>query len=487
MLTVLLIILPFLAGIFLIFGGKNKNSYWACSTALAASLLEMAVSLYMFGTFDTQHSAQYQFLTNVPWVQELGINFKVGIDGISLWLVLLSTCLTPLIIATGIKKEYANANTFYGLILLMQAALIGVFTALDGFLFYVFWELALLPICLICWWWGGENRTNITFKFFMYTLAGSLLMLVGLIYVYMHTAAPHSFDIEALYKANISEKSQSWLFWAFFIAFAIKMPVFPFHTWQPNTYTNAPTQGTMLLSGIMLKMGVYGVIRWLLPIAPQGVEMWQHVAVILSVIGIVYSSIIALQQNDLKRLIAYSSIAHVGLISAGVFSANMQGLQGSVAQMVAHGINVVALFFIIDIIENRTGTRQIEQLGGIALSARKLAITAFIVMLGAVALPLTNGFAGEFLLLYGVFEYNNILAAVAGLSIIFGAVYMIRFYQKSMFGGSSAQTANFKDISGFEMAVLGVSSAAILFFGILPKNMLDIAAPAISSVLEAMK
>ncbi|MBP6649041.1 MAG: NADH-quinone oxidoreductase subunit M, partial [Bacteroidia bacterium] len=338
MLTIL-IFFPLFAGLAILMSGENAKRI-----ALAAALIEFAISVSITLGFDP--TAGTQFVHEFSWVASLGISYKVGLDGISLLLVLLTTFLVPIIILSSFRHNYKNPGLFYALILIMQMALVGVFSALDGFLFYIFWELALIPIYLICLMWGGKDRVRITLKFFIYTLFGSLLMLVALIWLWMKTPAPHSFDIHALYSLNLNATEQSWIFWAFFLAFAIKMPVFPFHTWQPDTYTDSPTPGTMLLSGIMLKMGVYGVLRWLLPIVPDGVHEWGTTAMILSVIGVVYASCIALVQKDFKRLIAYSSIAHVGLISAGIFSLTLQGMEGGVIQMLSHGINVVGLFFI---------------------------------------------------------------------------------------------------------------------------------------------
>ncbi len=353
MITTLLIILPFIAGI----AAFTMQGNLAKRMALMASIAELCVAAAAVVLFNPLGGMQ--FVADMPWISSLGISFHVGIDGIGLLMVLLTAVLMPLIVLSAAKKDYPGR--FYGLMLLMQAALMGVFTALDGFLFYVFWELALIPIWFICLLWGGENRVPVTLKFFIYTLAGSLFMLIGLIYLYLQTPAPHSFDIQALYKVSLSSAAQGWVFWSFFLAFAIKMPLFPFHTWQPDTYTTAPPQGTMLLSGIMLKMGIYGVIRWLLPVAPQAATDWMPFVIGLAVIGTVYTSVIALMQKDLKRLVAYSSIAHVGVIAAGMFSLTFQGLQGAVIQMLAHGINVVALFYIIDIIQSKSHTRDIEE------------------------------------------------------------------------------------------------------------------------------
>jgi NADH-quinone oxidoreductase subunit M len=477
-----LIFFPLAAALLLLFT-KGQN---AKNIALGASVIEFGIALFALIQF--QYTDSIQFEWNSAWIRSLGINFHVGMDGISLLLVLLTTFLVPVIILSSFNKEYKNPAAFYALILSMQMALIGVFVSLDGFLFYVFWELALIPIYFICLLWGGEDRARITFKFFVYTLAGSLLMLAGLIYLYEHTTT-HSFDIASLYAAgqSLDVTHQGYVFWAMFMAFAIKMPVFPFHTWQPDTYTTAPTQGTMLLSGIMLKMGTYGVIRWLLPVAPLGVADWANVAITLSVVGIVYASCIAIVQKDFKRLIAYSSIAHVGLISAGILAANVQGVQGAMIQMVSHGVNVVGLFFIVDIIQQKTGTREINVLGGIRNLNPQFAVLFLIVLLGSVALPLTNGFIGEFLLINGVYQYNAWMAGFAGLTVILGAVYMLRSYQSIMLGEVSLQYNTFAPLSGNEKTILTLICAVIIIFGVFPKPLLDIVEPSVIKLVDTYR
>lgn len=484
MISGLLLLIPLISSLFLLFI-KGEN---AKKAALALSLLQLIPTLMMLAQFT--HDASTQFKLDFWWIPSLGISFKVGIDGISAVLILLTNLLIPFIILSSFhKKNYENPHIFYSLILLMQMALIGVFTALDGFLFYIFWELALIPIYFICLLWGGENRARITFKFFLYTLFGSLFMLIALIYIYLQTPGAHSFDIEALYAAgrSLPIATQGILFWGLFIAFAIKMPIFPFHTWQPDTYTVAPTQGTMLLSGIMLKMGIYGVIRWLLPMIPAGVHQWSNIAIGLSVVGIVYASCIAIVQKDFKRLVAYSSIAHVGLISAGIFTLTIQGLQGAMVQMVSHGINVFALFYIIDEIEDRTGTRNLNELGGVRSIAPHFATVFMIVMLGSVALPLTNGFVGEFLLFNGLYQYGAWTAAIAGLSIILGAVYMLNAYQKTMLGEINGTTANFPDMNTEEMSILIPVVLMVVAFGLYPKPLLELSEPAITKLLTLVK
>ncbi|WP_202406144.1 complex I subunit 4 family protein [Hufsiella ginkgonis] len=477
----LLILLPLTGAILMPFLGK---SLVAKTVALVWSLLSLAVTARMVCCFNPDVITP-QFGFDYWWIYPMGIKFKAGVDGISLLMVLLTNFLVPVIILATFKHTYKNAAAFYALILFMQSGMLVVFTALDAFLFYVGWEAALIPIYFICALWGGENRIRVNLKFFIYTMAGSLLMLIAIIYLAMQTPGK-MYDIDAIYALDLDPQTQGWIFWAFFVAFAIKMPVFPFHTWQPDTYSSAPTAGTMLLSGIMLKMGVYGVIRWLIPVAPLGFAHWGQTAIVLSIIGIVYASLIAFTQKNSKRLIAYSSIAHVGLISAGIFAWNVQGLQGAMIQMLSHGINVIGLFFVCDIILDRLNTDKLEDLGGIAKNAPKFAIAFFVVLMGSVALPGTNGFIGEFLLLMGVYQYNLYAGIIAGLTIIFGAVYMLRMFQKMMLGVSNERTLVFKDISGSEYAVFVLIGILVIGIGVYPKPLMHLSEAAITNLVNVV-
>lgn len=475
-LLLLLIFLPLAGALVTAFSGNAAKHI-----ALVSGIISLAITTVVVCNFTPDASTQ--FVVNYPWIQDLGIHFHAGIDGISIITILLTNVLVPLIILASYQRNYKNSAAFFALILFMQSGLLLVFTAMDAFLFYIGWEAALIPIYFICAIWGGKNRIKVNMKFFVYTIAGSLFMLLGIIYLYLQNPA-HNFDIQALYALNLDNTQQSWIFWAFFIAFAIKMPIFPFHTWQPDTYTEAPAAGTMLLSGIMLKMGIYGVIRWLLPIVPSGVNQWGHLVIILSVIGVLYAAVIAFTQKDAKRLVAYSSIGHVGLIAAGIFALNTQGMQGAMVQMLSHGINVVGLFFVLDIISDRLQTNKIADLGGIAKQAPKLAIVFLIIVLGTVALPGTNGFIGEFLLLIGIYQYNLWTAVFAGLSIIFGAVYMFRMYQNIMLGKTNELTIGFKDIKGSEQVVLYIICALIIVLGVYPKPVLQLSEASVQHLIE---
>jgi len=477
MLTILLIIWPFLLGLAVIPLRSDKT---VKQLAFVGSLIELAFTILL--AFQFKHIGGFQHQINIGWIKELGVNLNLGVDGLGLAMVGLTNCLLPLIIRSGFERRVANTKVYYSLILFMQFALVGVFVSLNAFVFYVFWELALIPIYFITLVWGGEHKIKITIKFFLYTLFGSLLMLFAFIYLYIQSPT-HSFDLASLYQLRINPETQKWLFWCLFIGFAVKMPIFPFHTWQPATYTNSPTQGTMLLSGIMLKMGVFGAMRWLLPILPQGVAYWADTAMALSIIGLVYGSIIALKQNDLKTMIAYSSFAHVGLMGASLFTNNEQALQGVVVQMIAHGFNIVGLFYIVDIIQNRVHNRQIEFLGGIKNKAPQFAAIFLIILLGSIALPLTNGFVGEFLMLSGIFKYDIWYAAFAGLSVIFGAVYMLYAYQKVMLGETNSITSNFTDVTANEKWVLIPIVCVVLLMGILPNIILNLSHFSIADIL----
>jgi NADH-quinone oxidoreductase subunit M len=479
MLTAFLIAWPILSALLVYLVGSQN----AKRAALASTIVQLGITAYALIGF--QQGPDTQYAMNIPWIPSLGIHFNVGMDGISMLMVLLTNLLLPLIVLSSFRNTYDKPALFYGLVLFMQAALVGVFVSLDAFLYYVFWELALIPIYFIILFWGGNTRVRVTFKFFIYTIIGSLLMLVAFIYMYLQLPVGSEFSLEALRSLHLDASQQTLIFWAFFIAYAIKMPVFPFHTWQPDTYTEAPSQGTMLLSGIMLKMGIYSVIRWMLPVIPIGIMDNRMAAIYLAVAGIIYGSWLAVSQNNMKRLFAYSSIAHVGLIAAGIFTPTLQGLQGGMIQMLSHGINVIGLFFVAQIIFDRLGTHKISEMGGIVHKAPVFATLFMIVMLGSVALPLTNGFIGEFLLLSSLFQVHQMLAAIAGLTIIMGAVYMLRTYQKSIFGEEKPEMV-FPDLYPNEAIVLVTIAILIIVIGVYPKPILALTEPAIRTILDGI-
>ncbi|MDP4209441.1 MAG: NADH-quinone oxidoreductase subunit M [Bacteroidota bacterium] len=481
MLTISLILLPLIVSVLLFFMKGQKASQ---QIALLATLAELAIALIAFTGFDKSLAVNYPLL--IDWLPKMGFSFSLGMDGISLLLVMLTAVLTPFIILSTFNRENKLPASFYALVLMMQAALVGVFTSQDGLLFYVFWELALIPIYFICGLWGGENKVQITLKFFIYTMVGSLFMLAALIWLYTKTPAPHQFGIKNLLLVipTLSPVEQAWLFAAFVLAFAIKMPLFPFHSWQPDTYTVAPPAGSMLLAGIMLKMGIYGLLRFVLPFRGNTLSTYGPVVIVLALIGLIYGSIIAIKQQEIKRLIAYSSFAHVGLMAAAAFALTRDALAGTIFQMLSHGVNIVALFFVADIIQRRTNTTQISELGGIAKQAPRFAVFFMIAMLGSVALPLTNGFIGEFLMLVGLAQYSMAVAAVAGISIILGAVYMFWLYQRTMYGETKPASESFTDLTSTEMLVAVPLIILIVVMGVYPKPLLEIAQPAITEILK---
>ncbi|MCX6258869.1 MAG: NADH-quinone oxidoreductase subunit M [Bacteroidia bacterium] len=479
MVTILLIILPLIAGLILFF---LKNEKRVMMLALTACLAELIVLIYCL--FHFSPSGGIQFAMQQYWIYSPDVRFSIGLDGISITMVLLTSLIVPLVILTGFRRQVRNPGAFYGLILLMQSAMVGVFTSFNAVLFYVFWELALIPMYFIILLWGGENRKSITLKFFIYTLSGSLLMLTGFIYIYLSAAGSHSFELSGFYHHSIDRGTQSWLFWLLLAGFAVKMPLFPFHTWQPDTYTVAPAQGSMLLAALMSKMGIYGAMRWLIPVLPAGVAEWKNVVIILAITGIIYGSVIAFRQKDMKRIIAYSSLSHIGLMAAGLFSGYLVALQGTLFMVFAHGIIVTGLFYISDIIEKQTGTRMIDQLGGIRNHAPVLAGFFMIIMLGSIGLPLTNGFIGEFLIFTGLFQYKLIFAALAGITIISGAVYLLNMYQKTMLGNENKLTASIIEIGTSEKIVLFILSAIIIITGLFPQLILDIGSSAVHGIVE---
>ncbi|MGX5686097.1 complex I subunit 4 family protein [Chryseobacterium cucumeris] len=488
-----LLLLP-LVGSGLVFAWKNNSSKYL---ALGIALVQMLLTFYVLSDFDFTPTVDsvLQHEINYPWSQFMKSSLHFGIDGMSMLLLLLTNILAPIIILSSFNENVNYRNTFYGLILLMQFGLVGVFTSLDGLLFYIFWEVTLIPIWFIAGLWGQENkRFEFTTKFFVYTFVGSLFMLAGLIYVYNHSA---SFALTDLYNAQLNEVQQTVVFWFIFFAFAVKLPVFPFHTWQPDTYTYSPTQGSMLLSGIMLKMAVYGVMRYLLPITPLPIAgISGQIVIILAIVGIVHGALIAIIQTDMKRIIAYSSFSHVGLMVAGIFASavvtlrgtfNVEGAEGALVQTFAHGINVVGLFYCCDILYKRFKSRDIRQMGGLAKVAPKFAVLFLIIILGSMGVPLTNGFIGEFILLKSVYDFNGTAAVIAGLTVILCAVYLLRFYGKAMFGeGDEAVLSTAKDLSGVEFSVLASLAVFVILLGIFPQPVIDMVSSSVKFIYKSM-
>ena len=415
------------------------------------------------------------------WITQPNISFALKADGLSMAMLLLTTVLTPIIIFSSFGNDYKNSKSFYALILFMSFAMAGTFLASDGLLYYIFWELSLIPIYFIALIWGNgdaEERKKAVVKFFIYTLAGSLFMLVAFVYMYQKAG---SLLLEDLYKLNLSATEQLWIFLAFFLAYAIKIPLIPFHTWQASVYQKAPTVGTMLLSGIMLKMGLYSVIRWQLPLAPLAAKEYMYIFIGLGIAGVIYGSIVALKQKDLKKLLAYSSLAHVGLIAAGTYTLTLDGLRGAVLQMIAHGFVVVGLFYAAEIIFRRYETRAIAEMGGIRTQSPKFTSMFLILVLASIALPTTFNFIGEFTILYSLLQINIWFAILGGTTIILGAYYMLKMFQHAMLGETNSKP--FADVTINEGITLVLIIGVLFFFGMYPKPITDLITPSLEEIL----
>ena len=471
--TYLLILLLFGAIATFLSGDK-----WASKVALLSSVTAFAGAICLLSRYNLGQEINYLHL----WISKPNIYFALQADGLALAMILLTTALTPIIIFSSFGNDYKNAKSFYALLLFMTFAMTGTFLAADGFLYYIFWELSLIPIYFIALIWGNgdaEERKKAVIKFFIYTLAGSLFMLVAFVYLYQKT---NSFLIGDLTQAQLNSTEQFWIFLAFFLAYAIKIPLIPFHTWQANVYQKAPTVGTMLLSGIMLKMGLYSVIRWQLPIAPLAAKEYQFVFIGLGIAGAIYGSIVALRQNNLKKLLAYSSLAHVGLIAAGTYTLSLDGLRGAVLQMIAHGFVIVGLFFAAEIIFRRFETQTISEMGGIRTQSPKFTSFFLLLVLASVALPSTFNFIGEFTVLYSLSQINIAFAILGGTTIILGAYYMLKMFQNVMLGETNSKI--FKDITWNEGMAMGIIIAVLFFFGMYPKPILDLITPSLQVILN---
>lgn len=450
----------------------------ASKVALFFGLASFGISIYLLDLFNGGQNID--FIS--AWIAQPNISFALKADGLSLAMLLLTTALTPIIIYSTFGTEFKNAKSFYALILFMAFAMAGTFLAADGLLYYIFWELALIPIYFIALIWGNgdlEDRKNAVVKFFIYTLAGSLFMLTGFVYLYTKAG---SLLIEDLYKLELSCTEETWIFAAFFLAYAIKIPLIPFHTWQAKVYQLAPTAGTMLLSGIMLKMGLYSVIRWQLPIAPEAAKCIMPWMLVLGIAGTIYGSILALRQRDLKKLLAYSSLAHVGLIAAGAYTLTLDGLRGAVMQMIAHGFVVVGLFFAAEIIYRRFQTREISEMGGIRTQSPKFTSMFMILVLASVALPTTFNFVGEFTVLYALSQVQMTYAILGGLTIILGAYYMLKMFQYAMLGETNKKP--FADVTFSEGLTFVLIIAVLFFFGMYPKPITDLITPSLETILN---
>jgi NADH-quinone oxidoreductase subunit M len=467
---------------------KNAIRVWANLVALFGFL----ISLQLPFAFD-KNAPGFQFIERADWVPSLGVQYLIGIDGISLLLIMLTTLMGFLSIFYSWNSIQDHVKEYYAMFLLLQTGMLGVFMSLDFFLFYVFWELVLVPMYFIIGVWGGPRKLYAAIKFFLYTLAGSVLMLLGILTLYFQyheQFGRYTFEISELMKLNLPLGLEQWVFWAFFIGFAIKVPMFPFHTWLPDAHVEAPTAGSVILAAVLLKMGTYGFIRFSLPLLPKASNDLKIVQIlaVLSIIGIIYGALVSLMQKDWKKLVAYSSVSHLGFCTLGIFAMNPNGLAGSVLQQINHGISTGMLFLIIGVIYERRHTREIAEYGGLAHVMPKYAIVFAFAMLSSAGLPLLNGFIGEFTILQGAFEANHwwVIFSVSG--VIFGAAYLLWLYQRTMLGQvTNGKNLGLADITGRELFVFLPLIAWAIWIGVYPKPYFDILEKPVAQIVERVK
>ncbi|BCB97018.1 NADH-quinone oxidoreductase subunit M [Dissulfurispira thermophila] len=474
------IFLPIFGALF-IFLIKRTSEAFIKWTALLISLITFILSVPLFTNFD-KTTAKMQFTEMHDWVPSWGIKYALGVDGISVLFVLLSTLLTILCVTVSWKGIKEKTKEFYAALLLIEGSMIGVFASLDLFLFYIFWEAMLIPMYLLIGVWGGPNRVYAAIKFFLYTLVGSVLMLVGIIVLYINTGK--TFDILQMMTMNYPYNMQIILFWAFFAAFAVKVPMWPVHTWLPDAHTEAPTAGSVILAGILIKMGAYGFLRFNMPLFPDAAKAMAPVMMILSVIAIIYGGIICLAQTDLKRLIAYSSVSHMGFVTLGIFALNTQGIQGGILQMINHGIVTGALFLCVGIIYDRTHTRQIADYGGVATVLPIYAAFFMVFTLASIGLPGTNGFIGEFLIILGGFTASKTLGVLAASGIIIGAAYMLWLYQRVFFMETNPKVQGYPDMNMREIITIVPLIILVLWIGIYPNTFLSFMDVSVQNLID---
>ena len=454
-----------------------RNARWG---ALWTSLATFAISLLLWINFDPT-TADFQFVEKVAWLPAFDISYHLGIDGISMFFVILSTFLTPICILASWKAITLRVKEYMIAFLVLETFMIGTFVALDFLLFYIFFEAVLIPMFIIIGVWGGPRRVYSAFKFFLYTLAGSVLLLAALLALYFEAGTT---DIPTLMGFNVPAGLQTWLWLAFFASFAVKMPMWPVHTWLPDAHVEAPTAGSVILAGVLLKMGGYGFLRFSLPILPLASEQFVPLIYTLSVIAIIYTSLVALAQEDMKKLIAYSSVAHMGFVTIGIFTATQQGIDGAIFQMLSHGIISAALFLCVGVVYDREHSREIAHYGGLVERMPKFAFVFMVFMLGSVGLPGTSGFVGEFLVLLGAFQDNTWVAFFAATGVILGAAYMLYLYRRVVFGKLEKEyLKKIMDLEPREVAIFAPLVVLVLWMGIWPDPFLSVFDASVSNLL----
>jgi len=479
--------LPLAGAIALLFAPARAHS--AIRTfSLLLSVVVFVVSLGLLRGFEA--SPYMQHVISAPWIPSLGISYKIGVDGISLFLILLVTFLTPITILGCYGSITERVKEFFICMLLLETAMIGAFVALDLFLFYVFWELMLIPMYFMIGMWGGARRIYATVKFFIYTMVGSLLMLVAILYIvyaYKAQTGVTTFDLALLLNTSFSPHQQWILFLAFALAFAIKVPMFPFHTWLPDAHVEAPTPGSVILAGVLLKMGTYGFIRFAMPMFPEAAIRAIPLIAVLSIIGIIYGALVAMVQKDVKKLVAYSSVSHLGFVMLGLFALNTQAVEGAIYQMINHGISTGALFLLVGVVYERRHTRLISEYGGLTRVMPVYAVIVMVVTLSSIGLPPLNGFIGEFLILVGVFKSNVVYGVLAASGVVLGAIYMLWVYQRVFFGDvTNEKNLTLKDLTPREVWVFVPLIVMIFWLGVYSKPFIGRMEPAVNKFVTEM-
>jgi len=479
-----------LAGVLLLFFLPRDDNRLLRNVTFAVTLVEFLLSLPLALNFNGATAAM-QFVVRAPWIPAYGIEYHVGVDGISLWLVMLTTFLMPIAILSTYSAVEKHVKEFMIFMLVLEVGMVGVFLAVDLFLFYVFWELVLIPMYFLIGVWGSERRIYSAIKFFLYTFAGSVLMLVAIIALYFHhyqVTGIYSTDLLRMYAIDIPVKLQFWMFAAFALAFAFKVPMFPFHTWLPDAHVDAPTAGSVILAAILLKMGTYGFLRFAMPLFPVAAVDLMPVISGLAVIGIIYGALVAMVQKDMKKLVAYSSVSHLGFVMLGLFAFNLQGIEGGILQMINHGVSTGALFLIVGIVYERRHTRLIEEFGGLSRIAPLFAVVFMIVTLSSIGLPGTNGFVGEFLILLGAFKTARGLTVFAAAGVILAAVYMLWMFQRVMFGKiTNEENRHMTDLNAREVAYLLPLLLMIFWIGVYPQTFLRKMDASVSAVVTRIE
>ncbi len=473
--------IPILTGLFLLSFGTDRNPGVVRGVSLAGALAGLLATVPLYTRFDTA-SAKMQFVEHMPWIERFGVSYHLGVDGISLWFVLLTAFITVIVVIAGWRVIEERVAGYMASFLILSGLMIGVFSALDGLLFYVFFEATLIPMYLIIGIWGGPNRVYAAFKFFLYTLLGSLLTLVAIIYLY---AKSGSFSILDWHALPLSMSEQIPIFLAFLLAFAVKVPMWPVHTWLPDAHVEAPTGGSVVLAAIMLKLGAYGFLRLSLPIAPDASHHFSGVMITLSLVAVVYIGLVAMVQTDMKKLVAYSSIAHMGFVTLGFFIFNQMGMQGGLVQMISHGFISGAMFLCIGVLYDRMHSRRISDYGGVANTMPKFAALFMFFAMANSGLPATSGFVGEFMVILGAVQFNFWVGLISATTLILGAAYSLWMYKRVVFGAvANDQVRALKDIDARELSMLSLLAIAVLVMGLWPRPVTDVSEASVRALLQ---